>query len=147
MTQGRPRRVAVLGAGLAGLSAAYELRRRGGGRQPSPDVAVFEAASRVGGKIRTETQDGVRDEAGPESFSTAKPQARELVRVADRVIANAKNGRHIEVRRVIKDKTVYHKVFDVLAPRYKERPGGFTRILRLGQRKGDAAQVALVKLV
>ena len=61
--------------------------------------------------------------------------------------ADAKNGRHVEVRRVIKDKVVYHKVFDVLAPRYKERPGGFTRILQLGQRKGDAAQIALVKLV
>jgi oxygen-dependent protoporphyrinogen oxidase len=80
MNQGRPRRVAVLGAGLAGLSAAYELRHRGGGRQPPPEVVVFEAAARVGGKIRTETQDGVLYEAGPDSFSTAKPQAMELVR-------------------------------------------------------------------
>ena len=40
-----------------------------------------------------------------------------------------------------------HKVFDVLAPRYKERPGGFTRILKLGARRGDAAEAALVKLV
>lgn len=82
-----------------------------------------------------------------EKVETTLPKAKELVRVADHVIANAKNGRHIEVRRVIKDKAVYHKVFDVLAPRYKERSGGFTRILKLGQRKGDAAQVALVKLV
>jgi len=82
-----------------------------------------------------------------EKVETTLPKARELVRVAERVIADAKNGRRLEVRRVIKDKMVYHKVFDVLAPRYKERPGGFTRILKLGQRKGDAAQVALVKLV
>lgn len=82
-----------------------------------------------------------------EKVETTLPKAKELVRVADRVIADAKNGRRLEVRRVIKDKVVYHKVFDVLAPRYKERPGGFTRILKLGQRKGDAAQVALVKLV
>jgi oxygen-dependent protoporphyrinogen oxidase len=80
MNQGRPRRVAILGAGIAGLSAAYELRHRGGGRQPPPEVVVFEAAARVGGKIRTETNDGVLYEAGPESFSTAKPQAMELVR-------------------------------------------------------------------
>ena len=80
MNQGRPRRVAVLGAGLSGLSAAYELRHRGAGRQPSPEVVVFEAAARVGGKIRTETHDGVLYEAGPDSFSTAKPQAMELVR-------------------------------------------------------------------
>jgi len=63
------------------------------------------------------------------------------------VIADAKNSRYVEVRRVIKDKAVYHKVFDVLAPRYKERPGGFTRILKLAARRGDAAEAALVKLV
>jgi oxygen-dependent protoporphyrinogen oxidase len=80
MNQGRPRRVAVLGAGIAGLSAAYELRHHGGGRQPPPEVVVFEAAARVGGKIRTETNDGVLFEAGPDSFSAAKPQAMELVR-------------------------------------------------------------------
>ena len=82
-----------------------------------------------------------------EKVETTLPKAKELRRVAERVIADAKNGRYVEVRRVIKDKVVYHKVFDVLAPRYKERPGGFTRILQLGQRKGDAAQIALVKLV
>src|SRR3989339_1891934 len=80
-----------------------------------------------------------------EKVETTLPKAKELVKVAERVIADAKNGRRIEVRRVIKDKAVYHKVFDVIAPRYKERAGGFTRILKLGQRKGDAAQVALVK--
>ncbi len=82
-----------------------------------------------------------------EKVETTLPKAKELRRVVERVIADAKNGRHIEVRRVVKDKVVYHKVFDVIAPRYKERPGGFTRILKLGARKGDAAAVALVKLV
>jgi large subunit ribosomal protein L17 len=82
-----------------------------------------------------------------EKVQTTFPKARELVKVAERVIADAKNGRHVEVRRVIKDKAVFHKVFDVLAPRYKERAGGFTRVLKLGQRKGDATEVALVKLV
>lgn len=82
-----------------------------------------------------------------EKVETTLPKAKELRRVAERVIADAKNGRHIEVRRVIKDKAVYHKVFDVLAPRYKERPGGFTRILKLGARRGDATETALVKLV
>jgi oxygen-dependent protoporphyrinogen oxidase len=80
MNQGRPRRVAILGAGLTGLSAAYELRHRGGGHHPPPDVAVFETANRVGGKIRTETNDNVFFEAGPDSFRTAKPQTMELVR-------------------------------------------------------------------
>ncbi|MCM2266765.1 MAG: 50S ribosomal protein L17 [Elusimicrobiales bacterium] len=82
-----------------------------------------------------------------EKVETTLPKAKELRRVVERVIADAKNGRHIEVRRVIKDKAVYHKVFDVIAPRYKERAGGFTRILKLGARRGDAAEAALVKLV
>lgn len=82
-----------------------------------------------------------------EKVETTLPKAKELVKVAERVIADAKNGRRIEVRRVIKDKVVYHKVFDVIAPRYKERAGGFTRILKLGARRGDAAEAALVKLV
>ena len=82
-----------------------------------------------------------------EKVETTLPKAKELRRVVERVIADAKNNRRIEVRRVIKDKVVYHKVFDVLAPRYKERPGGFTRILKLGARRGDAAEAALVKLV
>ncbi|OGR53238.1 MAG: 50S ribosomal protein L17 [Elusimicrobia bacterium GWA2_62_23] len=82
-----------------------------------------------------------------EKVETTLPKAKELVKVAERVIADAKNNRRIEVRRVIKDKAVYHKVFDVIAPRYKERAGGFTRILKLGARRGDAAEAALVKLV
>lgn len=82
-----------------------------------------------------------------EKVETTLPKAKELRRVVERVIADAKNGRYVEVRRVIKDKAVYHKVFDVLAPRYKERPGGCTRILKLGARRGDAAEAAMVKLV
>ena len=82
-----------------------------------------------------------------EKVETTLPKAKELRRVVERVIADAKNGRHVEVRRIIKDKVVYHKVFDVLAPRYKERAGGCTRILKLGARRGDAAEAAMVKLV
>lgn len=82
-----------------------------------------------------------------EKVETTLMKAKELRRVVERVIADAKNNRYVEVRRVIKDKAVYHKVFDVLAPRYKERPGGCTRILKLGARRGDAAEAALVKLV
>jgi large subunit ribosomal protein L17 len=82
-----------------------------------------------------------------EKVETTLPKAKELRRVVERVIADAKNGRYVEVRRVIKDKAVYHKVFDVIAPRYKERAGGCTRILKLGARRGDAAEAAMVKLV
>ncbi len=82
-----------------------------------------------------------------EKVETTLAKAKELRRVVERVIADAKNGRRVEVRRVVKDKAVYNKVFEVIAPRYKERPGGFTRILKLGLRKGDATETALVKLV
>lgn len=80
MNQGRPSRVAVLGAGITGLSAAHELRQRGGGRHQPPEVVVFESAPCAGGKILTESHDGVLYETGPESFGTAKPQVMELVR-------------------------------------------------------------------
>lgn len=80
MNQARPRRIAVLGGGLTGLSAAYELRRRSSGRQPQTEVVLFEADTRVGGKIRSERHDGVLYEAGPESFGAAGPQVMELVR-------------------------------------------------------------------
>jgi large subunit ribosomal protein L17 len=82
-----------------------------------------------------------------EKVETTLPKAKELRRVVERVIADAKNNRWVEVRRVIKQKAVYNKVFEVLAPRYKERPGGCTRILKLGPRRGDATETALVKLV
>jgi len=82
-----------------------------------------------------------------EKVETTLVKAKELSRIAEQVITDAKNNRFVEVRRVIKDKTVYAKLFEVIAPRYKERAGGCTRILKLGQRKGDATEVALVKLV
>jgi len=82
-----------------------------------------------------------------EEIETTLVKAKELTSVVEHVIADAKNNRHVEVRRVIKDKAVYKKIFDVLAPRYKERDGGFVRVLKLGQRQGDAAEIALVKLM
>ena len=82
-----------------------------------------------------------------EKIKTTVPKAKELRRVVEGVINDAKLGRRVEVRRIVRIKAVYHKVFDVLAPRYKERPGGCTRILRLGARKGDATEVAMIKLV
>jgi large subunit ribosomal protein L17 len=52
-----------------------------------------------------------------------------------------------EVGRDIHDKTVLKKLFDVIGPRFVGRPGGFTRVLRLGPREGDAAEMALLELV
>jgi large subunit ribosomal protein L17 len=82
-----------------------------------------------------------------EKITTTVPKAKELRRVVEGVITDAKNGRMLAVRRAIHGREVYNKVLEVLAPRYKERPGGFTRILRIGVRKGDATEVAMIKLV
>lgn len=68
------KRVAVLGAGVAGLTTAYELSKKG------VEVTLFEAAPRVGGKVRTESNEGVVYEAGPDSFVTNKPEALELIK-------------------------------------------------------------------
>ena len=56
---------------------------------------------------------------------------------------NAKKAIHADIT----NKDVVKKVFDVLVPRYKERNGGYTQILKLGPRKGDSAEMAIVKLV
>jgi len=63
----------------------------------------------------------------------------------DVIVNNAGLGPTTPIEEITPE--IYHKVFDVLAPRYKERPGGCTRILKLGARRGDAAEAALVKLV
>ena len=73
-----------------------------------------------------------------EKIKTTVPKAKELRRVVEGVINDAKLGRRVEVRRIVRIKAVYHKVFDVLALSYKYRPVGRTRILRLGAIKGYA---------
>jgi len=82
-----------------------------------------------------------------EEIRTTLPKAKELRRVVDNVITHARKGHHLQTRRVISNRTVYKKLFDVLAPRYSARAGGYTRIFRTGRRKGDSAEMTLVKLV
>lgn len=82
-----------------------------------------------------------------EKITTTLPKAMELRRVVEGIVNDAKLGRKMEVRRAVRDRNVYNKLFDVIAPRYKDREGGCTRILRLGMRRGDAAETAMVKLV
>lgn len=85
-----------------------------------------------------------------ERIRTTLAKAKESRRFADRMIAialkNTLAGRR-EVGRFIQDKTVLKKLFDVIGPRFAGRPGGFTRVLRLGPREGDAAEMALLELV
>jgi len=82
-----------------------------------------------------------------EQIKTTVPKAKELRRVVEGIITRAKSGDYKKVRGALNNKKAYHKVFDVIALRYKERNGGFTRILRAGVRKGDLAEIAIMKLV
>jgi large subunit ribosomal protein L17 len=82
-----------------------------------------------------------------EKVSTTLAKAKELRPFAERIITRAKHGKHQLVRRDIQDKVAYKKLFDVLAPRYQERPGGYTQIFKLGTRTGDNAKQGLIKLV
>ena len=74
-----PQRLAVIGGGITGLSAAYEAVQRARQRRLHLDVTVLEAASRIGGKVLTETREGALLEGGPDSFVTTKPGVLELV--------------------------------------------------------------------
>ncbi|KZX73591.1 50S ribosomal protein L17 [Oleiphilus sp. HI0009] len=85
-----------------------------------------------------------------ELIKTTLPKAKELRRVAEPLITLAKNdsvaNRRLAFARVRNDEVVA-KLFDELGPRYKERPGGYIRILKCGFRTGDAAPMAYVELV
>ena len=85
-----------------------------------------------------------------ECIRTTDAKAKELRGLADRMITLGKRG-DLHARRqalsVIRSKEVTSKLFDELAERYRERPGGYTRIIKLGYRAGDAAAVSLIELV
>ena len=85
-----------------------------------------------------------------ERIKTTKPKAREIRRVAEKMISRARtdsvHNRRI-IARKIRDKAVVAKLFTDIAPRFKTRPGGYTRILKLGQRYGDASEMVLLELV
>lgn len=85
-----------------------------------------------------------------ERIRTTLPKAKETSRVAERLIAYARKNdvaARREAARIITDKTLLKKLFDKIGPRFTERAGGCTRVLRLGPRPGDAAEMALLELV
>jgi len=94
-----------------------------------------------------------------ERIETTVPKAKELRPFVERLITIAKrgiaggeaNGRSLHARRLvlrdIQDRDVVGKLFDTIAPRFEARPGGYTRILRIGYRRGDSAEVAQIELV
>lgn len=83
-------------------------------------------------------------------IETTTAKAKELRPFAERLITLARRG-DVHSRRLaatkIQDRQVLGKLFDDIAPRYAERPGGYTRVLKLGNRKGDAAEMSLIELV
>jgi large subunit ribosomal protein L17 len=94
-----------------------------------------------------------------EHIETTVPKAKELRPFVERIITIAKrglakgdgNGAELHARRLvlrdIQNRDVVSKLFDTIAPRFEARPGGYTRILRLGYRRGDSAEVAQIELV
>ena len=85
-----------------------------------------------------------------ERITTTTAKAKELRPYVERLVTLAKRGdlhaRRLVARR-IPDREVQAKLFAEIGPRYSERPGGYTRILKLGNRRGDAADMALIELV
>ena len=83
-------------------------------------------------------------------ITTTEAKARVLRPVAEKLITKAKKGdlhNRRQVLSTIKDKGVVHSLFEDIAPRYAERPGGYTRITKIGPRKGDNAPMAVIELV
>lgn len=84
-----------------------------------------------------------------ERITTTLFKAKEARRLAERLITKAKKdtlSSRRQVAKVIKDKEALRKLFSSIAPRFKERPGGYTRILKMGRRKGDNAHLAIIEL-
>ncbi|HEV3354112.1 MAG TPA: 50S ribosomal protein L17 [Acidimicrobiales bacterium] len=85
-----------------------------------------------------------------ESIVTTESKAKAMRPVAEKCVTTARKGgvaaqRHVVA--LIRDKDMTHKLFEEIAPRYEERPGGYTRILKLGPRPGDNAPMARIEFV
>jgi large subunit ribosomal protein L17 len=84
-----------------------------------------------------------------ESVRTTEAKAKEARRLAERMVSFAKRGdlhARRQVLRHINNQDIVKKLFDSIAPRFEGRDGGYTRIIKLGQRHGDAAPVAILEL-
>lgn len=85
-----------------------------------------------------------------ERIKTTFAKAKELQRFSEKLITKAK-GKDLtawrEVNRDIKNKLVLKKIFEILVPRYTDRKGGYTQVYKIGQRPGDSALIALIRLV
>ncbi len=85
-----------------------------------------------------------------ERVKTTTAKAKEARGVVERLITVAKKDdlhARRQVLRTVRDRSVVTKLFDTIAPRYTDRPGGYTRIIHVGQRQGDAAEISILELV
>ncbi len=84
-----------------------------------------------------------------ERIRTTEAKAKELRPVVEKLITLGRTDdvhSRRRARRMIEDRAALQKLFDDIGPRFRERPGGYTRILKLGTRKGDGAEVAIIEL-
>ena len=96
--------------------------------------------------LRTMVTDLIRHEA----MQTTEAKAKEVRRLAEKDITRGKKGTLHQRRQAaafLTDESVVRKVFDELGSRYESRDGGYTRIVKLGPRKGDASAMAIVELL
>ena len=83
-------------------------------------------------------------------IETTLAKAKTLRPYAEKLITKARTGELHDLRRIlreIEDTEVVTKLFDEVAPQFKDRPGGYTRILKLGPRRGDGTEMAIIELV
>ncbi|MFQ3619852.1 MAG: 50S ribosomal protein L17 [Spirochaetales bacterium] len=110
----------------------------------------FNALSRRAGHRKALLRNMVISLLKYERIKTTKAKAREVRRITEKIITRAKvdtvHNRRIIAKKV-HDKAVLAKLFTDIAPRFISRPGGYTRILKLGQRIGDASEMVFLELV
>ena len=85
-----------------------------------------------------------------EAITTTEAKAKAVRPIAEKMITKARNGglhNHRQVVSFLRDREMATKLFDEVAPRYVDRPGGYTRILKVGPRHGDNAPMARIELV
>jgi large subunit ribosomal protein L17 len=83
-------------------------------------------------------------------IKTTEPKAKEVRKLAEKLITLGKRGdlhAHRQVYDVIRDRKLVKKIFDEIAPKFKDRQGGYTRVVKIGIRKGDGAAVSVLELL
>ncbi|MGB5660536.1 MAG: 50S ribosomal protein L17 [Thermoanaerobaculia bacterium] len=114
----------------------HQVKGRKLGRSPAHRKALF----------RNQLSSLVKEER----IRTTLEKAKELRPLAEKAVTQGKRDTvhaRRQVNRLISDRDLVKKLFDEIAPRYHERPGGYTRIIKLGPRKGDGAEMAFLEFV